>query len=112
MSDIRVLLMTAPSRAVAEMIVDSLVAEKMIACGNITLPVASIYRWQGQVERADEVLVIMKTVEESVQRVLNRASELHPYDVPELLAITVDAGSAPYMNWVRESIDLSEESKA
>lgn len=109
MSDVRVLLMTAPSRAAAETIVDSLVAEKLIACGNITLPIASIYRWQGEIERADEVLVIMKTVERAVERALRRASELHPYDAPELLAITVDAGSAPYMDWVRASVDLNEK---
>lgn len=112
MSDVRVLLMTAPSLAVAETIVDTLVAEKLIACGNITLPIASIYRWQGQIERADEVLVIMKTVEQALERVLQRASELHPYAVPEVLAMSVDAGIAPYMKWVRESVDLSEEVEA
>lgn len=99
----RVLLTTAPSAEVAESIVNTLVAERLIACGNITLPVTSIYRWQGETERAAEVLVIMKTTLERVDRVTQRVVELHPYELPEVLSLPVDGGHAPYLKWVEDS---------
>ena len=103
MTDVCVLLMTAPSAEVAESIVNSLVAEKLIACGNITMPIASIYRWQGKTERASEVLVIMKSTAGAVGAVSRRVSELHPYEVPELLALPILGGHEPYLEWVRAS---------
>ncbi|MGQ0561747.1 MAG: divalent-cation tolerance protein CutA [Gemmatimonadota bacterium] len=103
----RVLLMTAPNAQVAESIVGSLVAERLIACGNITVPVVSIYRWQGETERASEVLVIMKTTEAVVARVAERVAELHPYEVPEVLSLGVLEGHAPYLGWVRDSVEIS-----
>lgn len=109
MTDVRVLLMTAPSSEVAEAIVGTLVAERLIACGNITAPVASIYRWHGETKRASEVLVIMKTTEKAVAAVTRRVSELHPYDVPELLSLPVLTGHEPYLSWVREAIEGSKE---
>ena len=104
MTDIRVLLMTAPSAEVAESIVRKLVAEARIACGNITLPIASVYRWQGQTERADEVLVIMKTTEAAVATVIDRVRQLHPYDVHEVLSLPIDADHLAYLEWVRASV--------
>jgi periplasmic divalent cation tolerance protein len=101
---VRVLLMTAPSAQVAEEIVSSLVNERLIACGNITVPV-SIYRWQGALERANEVLVIMKTLETAVAEVTRRIGELHPYEVPEVLSLQVSAGNQAYLSWVDESVE-------
>jgi periplasmic divalent cation tolerance protein len=103
-SEIRVLLMTAPSAAVAEAVVGKLVEEQLIACGNITMPITSVYRWQGAMEHADEVLVIMKTTRAAVAAVIHRVSELHPYDVPEVLSLPVEAGHLPYLEWVRASV--------
>lgn len=102
-TQIRVLLTTAPSAEVAEAIVNALVAERLIACGNITMPIKSIYRWQGEIERAAEVLVIMKTTVDRVERVTRRIVELHPYEVPEVLSLPVDGGHAPYLKWVEDS---------
>lgn len=99
----RVLLTTAPSADVAEAIVATLVTEKLIACGNITAPMTSIYRWQGEIERAAEVLVIMKTTLDRVERVIQRVVELHPYEIPEVLSLPVDGGHAPYLKWVEDS---------
>ena len=96
--------MTAPSQEVAESIVNRLLEEQLIACGNITLPVASIYRWQGTIERATEVLVIMKTTANAFESVKRRIGELHPYDVPELLALPIEDGLDTYLAWVRESV--------
>ena len=104
MSAIRVLLMTVPSAETAETIVNTLVAERLIACGNITVPVTSIYRWADNIERAEEVVVIIKTTEDAVTRVTERIAELHPYDVPEVLSLAVESGYGPYLNWVMESV--------
>lgn len=110
MTDICVLLMTVPSAEVAESVVSALVSERLIACGNITTPMASLYRWQGETERASEVLVIMKTTESAVAAVTRRITELHPYEVPEVLSLPVLTGYQPYLSWVRESVAISEES--
>lgn len=105
MSDVCVVLMTAPSCEIAEGIVASLVEERLIACGNIaTIPVTSIYRWHGTTERAAEVSVIMKTTKAASSRVTNRIIELHPYDVPEILFLPVDDGLPSYLQWVKNSV--------
>jgi periplasmic divalent cation tolerance protein len=109
-TQLRVALMTAPSADVAESIVAALLSERLIACGNITLPVVSIYRWQGETERAAEVLVIMKTTAPAVPALLKRIPELHPYDVPEILLLPVPEGYAPYLKWVQESVVIRPNS--
>lgn len=102
--DIRVALLTAPDLETAERLVQTLVAERIIACGNIMPGIVSIYRWEGEVERSAEVQVIMKTTSAEVQRLLDRVPELHPYEVPEVLIIPVEVGYRPYLSWVRESV--------
>lgn len=104
MTDVRVLLATAPSAEIAESMVAALIAEQLIACGNITVPMTSIYRWAGETERSGEVLVIIKTVAAAVEAVTRRIVELHPYEVPEVLTLPVLAGHEPYLSWVRESV--------
>lgn len=104
MTDIRLLLSTAPSAEIAESVVGTLVAERLIACGNITVPITSIFVWRGETERAGEVLVIMKTTESAVDAVTRRIAELHPYEVPEVLSLPVLGGHEPYLSWVRASI--------
>lgn len=110
MTQVRVALMTAPSADVAESIVTTLLAERLIACGNVTLPIVSIYHWHGETERAAEVLVIMKTMAPAVPALLKRIPELHPYDVPEILLLPVPEGHAPYLKWVQESVVISPNS--
>lgn len=111
MTDVRVILLTAPSAEVAETVVTALVSERLIACGSIGLPVTSIFRWQGETERTSEVLVIMKTMEAAVAEVMRRVAELHPYEVPEVLSLPVLTGYQPYLSWVRESVAISEDSR-
>lgn len=96
--------MTTPDRTTAEQIVDHLVQERLIACGNISADVSSIFRWQGAVERADEVLIIMKTTAAQGPRVAARVRELHPYEVPEVLFFPVTIGNDAYVQWVHDSV--------
>lgn len=108
-TDIRLVLVTAPDEDVAQRLVETLVAEEVVACGNILPGVRSIYRWQGALERAGEVLVLLKTTSPGVARLLERVPALHPYEVPEVLVLAVEAGHAAYLQWVRESVRTVRE---
>jgi len=100
-----VVLMTAPDEDTAVGIVRTVVEERLAACGNVLPGVRSIYRWQQEVQEDREVLVLFKTVERAVPRLVARIEELHPYDVPEALALPVHAGSAAYLRWVAANAD-------
>lgn len=99
-----VLLSTFPDYAAARTAVRALVEERLVACGNIVTGVESIYRWQGAIETAEEVMVIFKTTADSAEAAQARLRELHPYDVPEILRLPVDGGWPPYLDWVREQV--------
>lgn len=101
MSDARLVLITAPDVETAERLVGELLEERLVACGSIVPGVRSIFRWEGEVQREAEVLVILKTVAARVPTLLERVAALHPYDVPEILALPVDAGYGAYLEWVR-----------
>jgi periplasmic divalent cation tolerance protein len=101
----RVVLVTLPDEAAAEDLVGRLVDERVVACGNVIPGLTSIYWWQGAVERAREVLVIFKTTPAGAERLIRRVPELHPYDVPEVLVLPVEAGNAPYLEWVAGAVE-------
>ena len=96
--------MTAPDAEVAERLARTLVDERLAACANIVPGVVSVYRWEGEVQRDSEVLVILKTSAEVLDDLESRAVELHPYDVPEVLALPVRGGHEPYLDWVRAEV--------
>jgi periplasmic divalent cation tolerance protein len=100
--DVVLVYMTAPSHEVAGNIVRQLIDENVIACGNVIPNVTSIYRWRGETHSETEALVLIKTTSSELDRLLQRAPELHPYEVPELIAVPVVAGHAPYLQWVRD----------
>lgn len=101
MTDARVVLLTAPDRAAADALAEQLVAERLAACASVVPGLASVFWWQGSRERADEVLLLVKTWADRVPALVARAVELHPYDVPEVLALAVETGHAPYLEWMR-----------
>jgi periplasmic divalent cation tolerance protein len=100
-----VILVTFPDAETARRIVTTLVEERLVACGNLVPGVESIYRWQGAVETASEVLVLLKTENSRYEALESRLKELHPYEVPECLALTVAEGSLPYLRWLNESVN-------
>lgn len=104
----RVVLVTAPNGDVGERLVRALVDERLIACGNIVSGVVSVYRWQGTVERDEEVLLVLKTTEAVVHKLLERVPELHPYDVPEVLVLAVEKGIESYLAWVNGETEPAE----
>ncbi len=103
--DARIVMVTAPNAAVAESLVRRLVDERLVACGNILPGSTSIYRWEGAVEYETESLILLKTTAVGAERLLERVPELHPYDVPEVLVLPVEAGHGPYLDWIADSVD-------
>ncbi len=95
-----VVLMTAPAGD-AESLGRHLVEEGLAACATLLPGAVSIYRWEGAIERQEECQLILKATAARVPELLERAVELHPYDVPELLVLPVVAGLPGYLDWVR-----------
>ena len=99
-SPARIALSTAPDAETAARIARALVQERLAACVNLVPGVRSIYRWQGAVEDAAEVLLVMKTRAERIDALAARLRTLHPYDLPELVVLPVSGGLAGYLDWV------------
>jgi len=94
---------TCPDFATAERIAETVVDERLAACVNITPGLTSIYRWQGQIHRDSELLLIIKTRSAVYPLLEGRIHDLHPYEVPEIIALPVHVGSATYLDWIVES---------
>jgi periplasmic divalent cation tolerance protein len=101
--DILVLLSTCPDAATAERMARELVAASLVACVNIVPGVRSIYLWNGAVQADEEVLMILKTTAGRLAAVRERLVALHPYDLPEIVALPVVDGHHPYLQWVVDS---------
>ncbi len=95
-----VMLSTAGSREEADRIAAALVDERLAACVNVVAPVTSIYRWRGAVDRAEEVLLVVKTRRALVARVAARIRDLHSYELPEAIAVAIEGGSPEYLAWI------------
>jgi len=100
-----VILTTVPDAATGEHLVRKLLEERLVACGNIVPGVISLFRWEGAVSREQELLVVLKTRVESVAALFERVTELHPYEVPELVEIPVARVSDAYCRWVLDSTE-------
>jgi periplasmic divalent cation tolerance protein len=100
-SDVLVVLTNCPDEATATRIRRDLVDARLAACVNQLGLVQSTYRWQGAVEEAIEVALLIKTTRERYAALEARLRELHPYSLPEIVAIPVELGCADYLAWVR-----------
>lgn len=104
MTDALVVLVTAPTAEKAGEIARALVEEKLAACGNVLPGVRSIYRWKGTVQDEGEALLLLKTQRRRFAELRDRILALHPYDVPEVLALPVEEGSDAYLDWIAQSM--------
>ena len=95
---------TVSSREEAERMAQGLVDSKLAACAQIVGPIESIYRWKGAVERESEWLCLIKTTEAGYGEVERAILEVHPYETPEIVALSIVAGSAAYLFWLREQV--------
>lgn len=100
-TDIRVHLVTAPDEGTAKQLARNLVESGLAACVNVVGGVTSIYKWQGALEEQRETLLIIKSSESASASLTERVRELHPYDVPEVLALPAVGGNGDYLDWVR-----------
>ena len=104
MTDKRIVVSTAGSAEQAQKIARHLVEHQLAACVNIVPHIKSIYRWQGKVESSQEWLLLIKTSAEYFPRVRDAIRELHSYDLPECIAITIEDGSPEYLDWLANTL--------
>jgi periplasmic divalent cation tolerance protein len=95
-----VVLVTAPTAERAAELARTLVEERLAACGNVVPGLRSIYRWEGKVQDDAEALLLLKTTRARFDALRDRVLALHPYQVPEVIALPVEAGSAAYLEWI------------
>ena len=100
MSDARIILSTIDSLPAAEIIAQTLVSEFLASCVNIIPGLQSVYRWKGAIHNEKELLLIIKTSSDKTEDTLSRLVEIHPYDLPEAIALDIQNGYAPYLNWI------------
>jgi periplasmic divalent cation tolerance protein len=102
MSEHEVLLVMTnlPDRVTAERIAETLVTQGVAACVNVLAECTSIYHWEGKLNRTSEVPLLIKTTKTAYPRLQDALRKLHPYEVPELIALPVSAGLPEYLNWV------------
>ncbi|MFH2135850.1 MAG: divalent-cation tolerance protein CutA [Pseudomonadota bacterium] len=102
MSEVLLVVTTLPDRATAERIAEALVSARVAACVNILAECTSVYRWQGKIEHACEVPMLIKTTRDAYVRLEETLRTMHPYDVPEIVALPVTAGLPSYLDWVKQ----------
>lgn len=100
--DVLVVLVTCPPDK-AQAIADALVQERVAACVNVVPTLQSTYRWKDEIQRDTEALLIVKTTKDRFDALKQAVLKHHPYELPEVIAVAVDRGHAPYLEWVVES---------
>lgn len=100
MTDVLVVLVTTPSAEVAAELARALVEARLAACGSVVPGLRSIYRWEGQVHDEVEALLVLKTTRDRFEALRDELLRRHPYEVPEVLALPVEAGAERYLAWV------------
>ena len=95
---------TLPDEAAANQIAARLVEERLAACAQVLGPVSSTYRWKGRTEQAAEWYCNLKTTKTRLPALQKRIRELHPYEVPEIVAIQIQDGDADYLRWIEAEI--------
>ena len=96
---------TCPDRDVAESISQQLVKQKLAACINIVPGLTSVYEWQGQIQTDSEVLLLIKTQTSRYAELEQQLLSLHPYELPEIITVSIDSGYPPYLNWLNSSLE-------
>jgi len=95
-------LCSCPDTDTARELANSLIDARLAACVNISAPSQSVYRWQGETESAEEILLNIKTLAKHYQRLEQHIRQRHPYQVPEIIALPVTQGLPDYLKWVEE----------
>jgi len=96
----QIILCTCPDKDTAEKIACLLVEDRLAACVNILPNITSIYRWQGQLEYAEEQLLLIKANKSSYQAIETTIKKHHPYELPEIIAVPIENGLPEYLHWI------------
>ncbi|MGI9291699.1 MAG: divalent-cation tolerance protein CutA [Gammaproteobacteria bacterium] len=98
-----IILCTCPDDAVAAELSRRLIEQGLAACINRFGGLTSVYKWEGEMKEGTEVQLVIKTSEQAVERLIEELKQLHPYELPEIIAVPITAGYNPYLEWIRES---------
>lgn len=105
MTDITLIRVTCPSQRVASDIADATIEQRLAACANVEGPITSTYRWKGVVEQAFEYILWLKAPAANFDKVAALASQIHPYDVPAIVALPCQRVNAAYEAWIKDNTD-------
>ena len=108
--DAIIVFMTASNGEEAARLADMLVGAHLAACVQILPEMESVYRWQGKIERQSEILLLAKTTRAKFAELEREVRALHSYDTPEIIAVSIEMGSAPYLDWLNKAIDARSSS--
>jgi periplasmic divalent cation tolerance protein len=100
MDQVILVLTNVPDLVTAKLLARKLVESRLAACVNLMPGMLSIYRWQGQIDEATEVTLLIKTTQQHYDQLQQAILDIHPYDLPEIIATPIVAGHAPYLHWV------------
>ena len=100
-------IITCPSKKEAAKVKDLLLDNRLVACVNIIKGVNSFFWWQGKTEAASEIMLLAKTTRAKFKKIIACVTEIHPYDVPEIIAIPIIDGNKPYLDWIDDSLKPS-----
>ena len=103
----QIVLCTVPDRDTAEDIANILIAENLAACVNIIPGITSVYRWEDRIEQAEELILVIKTGGDAYRALQAKISDLHPYELPEIIAVPIQDGLPAYLNWLTQSLETS-----
>ena len=106
-SEFRLVYMTAGSMDEARRLGEVLVAERLAACVNLIDGMTSIYRWQGEVQRETETVLIAKTTEGQVAALTERVRALHSYDCPCVVSLPIESGNPAFLRWISDQVKSS-----
>jgi periplasmic divalent cation tolerance protein len=104
MTETVVVLVTAPSAEKAAEIARVVVEERLAACGNVVPGIRSIYRWEGKVCDEVEALLVLKAPRKRFQELCDRVVRLHPYELPEVIGLSIEGGNEKYIDWIIQSM--------
>lgn len=99
----QVVLTTCPNKEIAKTIANKLVSEKLTACVSIIDNIISVYQWQGDIAEDNEVQLIIKTTQDKFALLNDCIKQIHPYDIPEIIALNIQQGDMHYLNWITAS---------
>ena len=101
---LQLVLCSVPNRETAEHIAETLVSERLAACVNIIPGIVSVYRWKETIEKDGELLLLIKTSRDSYEPLEQRIQALHPYELPEIIAVPIQTGQTDYIQWIENCL--------